>query len=540
MEDETVYVNAEFVTLSDKGSVGAVAVSADGRITAVGSAEELQKRGGKVVDLGGKTVLPGFVDSHVHLMLMGESLLGVDCSADIPDVVARLTEAASRITEPKEGSLFRFVVGYNFDETCTSEGRPLSVSDLDAIGDLPVLVWHSSFHAVFVNSRALELAGIDETVKDPPGGEYVRDKSGKLTGELKESQTFLPIRALMAPGPGSLLRDEDMLVRCAWAAAMKCRAAGITCVHDMLVPAAKLAALKKATEDPDFPVRVVAYVTTQPAEGSTRVESVKAIPGTEHNERLKVGGVKLIVDGALLLRTAALREPYLDGKTGELTISEDMLEREFKAANARRCQLAVHCNGDASLEATLNAAERAGEPTTMHRIEHLQVSSVEQVERVAKLGMGISLLTGHMYTWGEFEADRILQRDRVFAMYRGGTAERLGITLGIHSDAPVTVPNPLKWMWATATRTLRHGTKALMSEAVSLPKALRASTIEAAMLGHDDHRLGSLEVGKLADMVVLGGNPLTVPEDEVLKIPVVGTVLGGKYLPTEHFQRPME
>eukprot|EP01062_Namystynia_karyoxenos_P047687 TRINITY_DN36098_c0_g1_i1.p1 TRINITY_DN36098_c0_g1~~TRINITY_DN36098_c0_g1_i1.p1 ORF type:complete len:441 (+),score=130.60 TRINITY_DN36098_c0_g1_i1:74-1324(+) len=396
-----LFVGARFRTLAPGSSGEADCLAADsaGRILAVGDRATVQRRWlgdrTEVVDFGGggAAAVPGFVESHVHLILAGEAehARSVNCSphanASASDVLRRLRAAAERTPrEPDAEGLLPFVVGWGYDDVIF--GRTLTRDDLDFPSGACVLVWHISLHTVYVSSAALAAGGISDATPQPTGGVIVRDAAGRCTGELQESPAFAPVRSRMARGPGSSQRDASVLREAAWAAARVWSARGMTTVHDMLVSGAKVDALNSVTRDPEWPLRVVLYTSADARGGRLRVDALPQThhPGTVLNPMLRVAGVKLIADGAMLVRSCYMREPYLSaaGATapagrGDMVTPPEVLAAEVAAAERRGWSVAVHCNGDAALDhflAAVRAARRIPLPGAAarpkHRVEHLR------------------------------------------------------------------------------------------------------------------------------------------------------------------------
>lgn len=513
------------VLTADPSSPRATAVAVAGdRIVWVGADRDVAAWIGprtRVLALGGRALVPGFVESHAHLLDVATTVHEVDARTPpnraIADVLAKLRAAAAA----RPGGAW--IRAYGYDDTGIAERRVLTRADLDAaVPDHPVYVEHVSGHIAYVNTPALRLGRVDARTPEPAGGVIVRDSgTGEPTGELREPPAQRHVTTRIPPYDRPALRHGLTL------AAREFLAAGVTTVHDMGHPwtADAVAALEEAAER-DLPLRVIVYARD-------RLRDTVLAHGFTH-PRLRLGGIKLVADGSIQGHTAALRDPYHDqpGYRGLRVLEPPELAARVAAAHARGWQVAVHGNGDAAIDGILDAYAMAlaDRPRAdhRHRIEHCQAVRPDQLDRMAALGIHASFFVAHTHYWGDRHRDLFLGPRRAPRISPLRSAQRRGIRFGLHSDAPVTPVSPLLSMTAAVTRRTASGKVLGPTERVSVQAALAAVTLDAAALGFDETRLGSITPGKLADLAVLTADPERVPADELANLRVETTIIGGE------------
>ena len=508
----------------DRPSAQAVAIS-QGRILAVGSVDELRQRTGtgtEFVDLDGRTLLPGLIDPHMH-----SSMVQLNDWVDVSpmttpradDVFATLRDAPATSTG--------WVLAQQFDPSIT-EGHPaLTREVLDRlVPDRPLLVLESNGHIAYVNSAALDRAGVDRNTPDPPAGRYTRDERGELTGRLEESSALAAFThgIPFVTGSAATTRIRELL----WHAAGK----GVTLLHDCgigsIAGTSDLAGLQDAV-NADSPVRYRGMLV------STEYDAWMAMglrPGFG-DDLFRIDGVKAWSDGSNQAGTGFQREPYLGQKSrGTLNYSPEELADVVRRAHADGWQLGVHANGDAAIDVTIDAFEQALKTNPRadhrHRIEHCSVMRPEHIERMVALGLSPSFLIGHIRWWGKAFRDRLLGPERAAFYDPCASALRQGLRISLHSDWNVTPLEPLRYVQDAATRIMAEGGEVLnANERISVEAALRAVTIDAAWQCRADNITGSLEPGKYADLVMLEQNPLEVDPTSIATIAVSQTFLAG-------------
>jgi predicted amidohydrolase YtcJ len=512
----------------------AVAVRA-GRIVGVGTdsdVEGLVGRGTRVLDCRGKTVVPGFIDSHTHNTLVGEFRYSFDqlnTAAELnPSLDALLAKVRERASQVQPGE---WIGGRNYDPNAMREGRWPTRHELDRVAPLnPVLITIRGGHAVVANTRALEMAGITRDTPDPEGGVIDRDESGDLTGVLRDVHHIrsVPPAAKLSDLKDGLERLNTMYLKL-----------GITSAHDCgAAPRPEpYRAYQETVAENRWQIRTylfpyLDYVLEHDAGFRTGFG----------DDRLRMGGVKLFMDGSIQCFTCAFRERYVDRDTRGwegLRYSQDAANEAVMGAHQRGYQIAIHAQGDWGITVAVNALEHALErhprPDSRHRIEHTLCPTVGDLERMKRLGIIPNFYLFHPWFWGDQHIDNFIGPERAARMVPTRTAIDLGLRPCAHSDCPVCTPddpvwpsNPLWAMSCATTRKTRTGRDIGPGERITPLEALRIYTINGAHASFEEGIKGSIEVGKLADLVVLGADPLETEPWTIKDIPVETTIIGGE------------
>ena len=481
----------------------------------------------KVIDARGRRVIPGITDSHTHL-ISGGFQLGRLALRDVPgkEEFVRAVEAAAR--SKKSG---QWILGGRWSVESWERPQSPSKSWLDPVTrDIPVFLTRMDGHQALVNSAALRLAGIDANgPRDPVGGEIVRDPgTNEPTGILKESAMDLVRETI--PEPTTAERYE------AFRRAMKhANSWGVTSAHDMSVPE-DLEVFRLAYDDGAMTLRVTTYLSVD--DWSAFVQKVSSY--RFNNKMFRLAGFKGFMDGSLGSRTAFMREPFSDAtpqtkySRGQLTdMADDSPEFQEAVAtvDARGLQIAVHAIGDEAnhllLDAYEAAAKRNGFRDARNRVEHAQHLLVSDISRFGKLGVVASMQPFHKADDGRY-AEKAIGSARLSGSYAYRKLLAGGALLCFGSDWPVVTLNPFMGMASAVNSRTLAGEVWLPSHALSVEEALRAYTLSPAKAVHQERQLGTLEVGKLADIVVLADDPLTLPADRLGEVRVATTIVAGK------------
>lgn len=519
-------------TLDATGTTADAVAIHDGRVLALGTSREMAALAcdnTEWCDLAGRTAIPGFIETHNHPYFFGLTLAAaVDAGSppneSIADIIERVADAA-RAAEPGE-----WIVGYRYDDTLLADCRHPTRHDLDPVsGEHPVLLVHVSGHFVTANTRALRAAGIGPVTQDPPGGMIGRTDSGEPNGVLAETAAF-PVYALL---PKRSQREMTEILGLAGDAYL---AAGVTTVHDtgigLLNGADELDAYRLAIDSGRLRTRVRGYLFDRVLTDLGPDLTPQAFAATG-SERFNLAGVKIISDGSIQGLTGCLSEPYTcsPGEHGMMLLSRDELTARVAELHANGWQVAVHGNGDEAIQAIIDAYTALGlgasSPEHRHRIEHCQTVREDQLDRMAANEILASFFVKHVYYWGDRHRDRFLGPDRARRINPLRSASTRGLRFGLHADTPVTPVPPLEGIWCAVARQTRNGAELGAEQRVDVDTALRAYTSEAAYLGHDETRTGSLEPGKLADIAVLSGDPATA--DSLRDLTVDATLVGGGF-----------
>lgn len=472
-------------------------------------------------DLKGGCLLPGFIDPHSHITALGQTmnLAALSDCGSIDEIVSRLSEHAKRHTHSKE----EWVIGFSYDNNSIPGHVHPTREDLDRVSrEQPVLISHVSGHMGVVNSRALELLGIDASTPDPEGGRIGRRKDCMEPNGFLEENAFIQMTSSTPkPGMEQLLRqlDEAQNLYLSY---------GITTAQDGMTNGAELSLLTAFAEQGRLLLDVVGYIdyfrsAHLLAEHSGLVES--------YQNHLRLGGYKIFLDGSPQGRTAWMSQPYEgaeDGYCGYPVRTDTEVEEAIRAAQRDGVQLLAHCNGDAAAEQYITAYGRFRDGQDLRPvIIHAQLLRRDQLPRVKEYGMIPSFFVAHTYYWGDIHLENFgAGRANFISPLR--SAQQLGIPFTLHQDTPVIRPNMLETVWCAVNRQTRSGRQLGPEECITPYEALKAVTINAAYQYHEEKRKGSLRAGKLADFAILDRSPLKTAPEEIREIRVLETIKEGK------------
>jgi predicted amidohydrolase YtcJ len=512
----------------------------DGKIVAVGASEEIDRYRGReteVVDLGGKLVLPGFIESHGHFLGLGQSLLNLDLRpCKTWDEVVERVRAATKETHPGEWILGR---GWH-QEKWTSipqpnvEGYPTHAALSAASPDNPVVLTHASGHAVMVNARALEAAKIDRTTPDPPGGTILRDANGEATGLLRETAEEL-VGVVHARAQSELPADrvEAKRRRALELAARECLSKGITTFVDAGSGFETVDLMRKMEEEDALGLRLWVMLSEDNDALEKSVASYRQIGSA--NGTFTVRAIKRVLDGALGSHGAWLLAPYTDlpQTAGLETYPLDKLERTAQIAAANHLQLCVHAIGDRANREVLDVFERVlgtlpDGKERRWRVEHAQHLDPADVPRFARLGVIASMQGVHCTSDGSWVPQRLGEERTRAGAYVWRKLLDSGAKICNGTDTPVEDVDPIACFYASVTRKLADGREFYPEQRMTRLEALRSYTLDGAYAAFEEERLGSLVPGKLADVVVLSHDILEVPDEAIREAKVELTIVGGK------------
>ena len=525
---DTVIRNANVITMDrNRPRAQAVAMS-DGRIVGVGSNRDVETfigPGVKVMDMTGKTVLPGFIDAHIHVLNSGiRHVMAADC--DLPSISAIQTALRDRAETTPPG---QWVQGFKYDDTKTAENRSIFRHELDAVSTFhPIFVAHRAGHIYYLNSMALELAGFDKDTPDPFGGRLGRDPdTGELNGVVYE-RAIEHVRFQLIPSDTPEIRREGLRTICRMLTEV-----GLTSVHDARVVRDEFVTYQEGRDAGDLSMRVYALMY-YPHFPSLREAGLKSGFG---DDMLRLGGIKMVADGAIAARTAYLSEPYIpinDGDSdcdhGILAMSAEEIEENVMEMHRAGFQVCIHANGDLAIDMVLNAYEKAQatdpRPNPRHRVEHCTLVNPDILGKMHRLGTIATPFCTYVYHHGEkmpFYGEERLQwmfAQRSFLDY--------GVVGTGATDYPPGPFEPLLGIQSCVTRTDSRGNVWGPNQKVTVEEALRIYTMHSAYASFEEDVKGSIEVGKLADLVVLGADPTQIDPFGIKDIAVERTIVGGK------------
>lgn len=535
---DLIYTGGPIVTVNDaQPSAEAVAVRG-GRILAVGPRAQVEATRGpgtRMVDLGGRTLLPGFVDPHGHVVMVGIQAVSANLlpapdgeGNDIAAIVRLLREWVDR----NQGAIRRYnlILGFGYDESQIREGRAPNRDDLDQVStEVPVLIVHTSGHLGAVNSKALELAGITAATADPVGGVYRRRPGSREPNGVMEENALI---ASLGPLMGRL--DGDAWLSIIRAGAEFYASFGYTTAQEGRAFGPALGNLTQAADRGLLPIDVVAY----PDILSAGDQLGGALHGPRYRNRLRVGGAKISLDGSPQGKTALLSRPYHvipeglpPDYRGLQTAPTDATIEAFSRCYERGWQILAHANGDAAIDLMIAAAREAtrrhGRGDRRPVLIHGQTLRADQVDPLRSLGIFPSLFPMHTFYWGDWHRDSVLGPERAENISPTGWLMSRGMAFTSHHDAPVAKPDSMRVLSATVTRRSRSGDIIGPHHRVPVATGLKAMTIWSAHQHFEEATKGSIEVGKLADFVVLSDNPLTVDPERLAELKVVETIKEG-------------
>ncbi len=523
-EPELILHNGKFFTVDDTNPRAQAVALADGRFMAVGTdAEILRIATGrtKKIDLGGKTVLPGFIDAHSHPAMSGVMhLKQVDC--DLRSIAAIKSAIRQRAASTPTG---KWVLGFKYDDTKTSDGRPLSMADLDdAAPNHPVLVNHRGGHTNYGNSMAFRLAGVTDKTPDPQGGSFSRDANGKLTGIIKESANnhFDPLI------PNTLTRDDrregvkiisQMMAK-----------TGVTSVHDAYGSPEDLQAYQDAHDSGDLLLRVYCLI------GWMHIDKMLAagVRTGMGDEWVRVGAMKMTCDGSISERTARLSSPYIGRPNdfGILVNDEEQLYKHARKAHEADWQIGIHANGDVGIDMVLKLYERLQKEKPRKdprfRIEHCTVINADLVNRMKNQGVIPTPFSTYVYYHGE--KMREYGAERLKNMFALRSFLDAGIPATQASDYPPGPFEPMMALQSSVTRRDIKGNAWGLEQRVTVEEAIRIGTRNGAYASYEEKLKGTIEAGKLADLVVLSRDPFAEDPSTLVSIPIERTMTGGRWV----------
>ena len=515
LEATLAIIDANVITLNPKQPRAEAIAIQNGKIIAVCFNEEIRKyvsNKTRVIDVENRTVVPGFVDCHVHMTGFGRFLQTLDLRnvESIKEIQRKLREYAQK--NPEKG----WILGGRWDQERFAEKRYPTRRDLDAaVADKPVFLIRVCGHMGVINSRALQLAGITrETTVD--GGRIDLDEAtGEPNGILRENALELVWKAI--PKPGSRELEEACVLACE-----KAVEAGLTCVHWIVGSAEEIRIIQKLCLEGKLPLRVYLGISVDLLDELVNLGLLTGFG----NDMVKIGFVKIFADGSLGARTAALKEPYSDrpATRGMMLYAQRKLNRLVLKAHRAGLQLAVHAIGDRAIEAVLRAFRKAlkehPRKNHRHRVEHCSVLNPRLIRRMKRLGL-IASVQPHFVISDFWVVDRV-GKDRARWVYPFKTLMQEGLIVASGSDCPVETINPLLGFWAAVAR------KSFAEESLTVEEALKTYTLNATYASFDEDKKGVIKAGKFADLTILSDDLVEIPPDKIRDVAVEMVLVDGK------------
>ena len=533
----TVFVNGDILTMNDvQPEAEAVAVK-DGKVLAVGSRSDVDRAAGPgatVVDLGGKTLLPGFIDSHSHVSLTGMKLALANMSNAPAGPITSIEDIKREFLKWKDEHDIgpgEVLAGWGYDHTQLEEKRHPTRRDLDEIStENPIVLIHFSGHQAVLNSMALELVGYDANTPDPEGGRILRFPGTNEPNGIVQETAWIPIKLKIFEA--SYEQKKERMEKALGLYVSH----GFTTAQDAaIVDADTVEAYRHLGRDGDLKIDVVGM----PFEKFADTLLANYDEDRHYRNHFRLGGVKLVLDGGSPGRSAYLREPYYVQEPGEEDFrgvaffpNQEDVDAKVKKYYENGWQTFIHALGDAAVDQALHAIRAAEEayPGNDRRTQiiHAQLFHPDQMDQAKELGATVSFQSTHVYYFGDFHREQTFGPERAEHLCPAKTALDKGLSITIHHDSPIHPPDQLMLIWIAVNRQTRSGYVLGAAERLSVMDALKASTVNAAYQLFEEDRKGSIEPGKLADFVVLSENPLTVDPAKIKDIEVLETIKEGQ------------
>ena len=524
----TVFTNGAILSIDEEFSVAEAMAIQGERILAIGDEAGVIDQAGadhNTVDLGGKTVLPGFIDPHFHLISSSATPVfdnvGLDRFEAVEDLLGYM-KAVSQENRDKDWLLFN-----NMDLATQSFAEPkLTRSHLDKVSDTkPVVVWHAGGHKMTVNSVMLSLMSVTAETPNPSGAEYGRDDNGSPDGNISGSSALFAALGVVEPFMSFDKYQGTIRLAQEWATK------GLTTVGLPGVQSPDdFETLQKLNASGSLHLRTRGYLLW----GALPLWDQANIEIGQGDEKSRVIGWKISADGSNQAFTGLQREPYLDrDDTGLAYMTKKDILNAVVQGSKRGGQMAMHGNGDAGIDSIIEAVDEArslGVDVVRPRIEHCSIVQDDQLARLIENEISCSFLIAHVLYWGAAFRDTVFGPDKAAKLDRTGSFERAGIPFTLHTDYSVSALSPLEMVEVAVTRRLFAEPETVLApdERSSLEAALRAITSTAAWQLLSENEIGSLEVGKLADFVVLSEDPRRVDPEQIGEIVVLETWVDGK------------
>jgi predicted amidohydrolase YtcJ len=535
---DTIFYGGDIVTMNKSQATAEAVAVKDGKIIQLGSLAKLRTLQGqdtKLINLNGQTLMPGLVEPHVHIMGTAFSeeiflnLSNFEMPHDTLDsLVAKLTAYSKNF---KDG---QWITAFGVDPSRTDPFMSELTADvLDKVSTTkPIFVMNQSMHIAYVNHKALEIAGLNDSSPNPKGGMLVKDNKGRLTGVIYEEPAFALFLSKM-PIP-----SQEIVEKAVAKVGQTLVSKGVTTSAEITIGAylgvdKEYALFNAMTRSGKLPVRVRGYMYSN------------AYPTTNNNykpgqgdDTFKLIGVKIVADGSNQGLTGAMSKPYAypagTSNTGTLNFSEQELYALAKPRFDEGWQLSVHSNGDKSIEQTLNVfaklVTKPADAKTRLRIEHFTVPTEAQIDKAAKLGVVPGFTIGHTDYWGEAFHNHLIGPERADRIDPSASLIKRGMHFAYHSDSPVSPIHPLKYASEGAARLWQVSPQKVLnpSQKISINNALKAITIDAAYQLKMDDKIGSIQEGKYADFAIVDRNPMKTDAYKIRDIEVNETWVNGK------------
>ena len=500
----------------------------NGKIIWIGSHKNAKKIQGKHIDFGGQAILPGFIDAHGHASYLAFATQVANLASPPVGGINTIKELQAELRKFIEESNLQpgeWVMGLGYDNSLLSEQRHPTKEDLDAVStEHPIYLIHVSAHLGAANSLALSLANINTETKDPPGGKIRRYQNSSEPNGVFEETAAYPLQQLAM----SAYKDPIGSVKSAMEIYAK---NGITTAQDGASSKETIGLMQAADAQGKINLDIISYPIGQ----NGLLKDIDTLSFGSYNGRLKIGGIKLILDGSPQGKTAYLTEPYYkpphsesDSYKGYPLIPQSEVSKWVQEYAELKIPIMAHANGDAAADMLIEAVEQANMNSDHRTIMiHAQTVREDQLDQMKELKIIPSYFSTHTFYWGDWHRDSVFGEERAMRISPTKSSLDRNMPFTVHNDAPVVPPDMIRLLWSTTNRKTRSGKVLGEEQKISTYAALEAMTINAAYQHFEDDIKGTIEVGKQADLVVLSEDPLSIHPEKLLNLKVVATYSKG-------------
>lgn len=530
-----IYFNGKIITLNDKELMADAILIEEGKIIKLGLKDDLLKLAeGEVelIDLQGKTMLPGFIDSHSHILAVAQTLMIVNLSeVNSKEEFIETLKASLKNNPPKEGE---WLIGFGYDNTKYEDQEHPTKFDLDKVStEVPIFVSHASGHISTTNSKALEAFGyVGEDYEVPEGG-VVRTVEGtnEPNGVLEENASLAPEKRKVIPTP-----SVETLLNCIKKAQEIYASYGLTTAQDASIDENFNGLLNLAAQKNELIMDIVGHAVQHV---TLKLLKNEGTPKRKYYNHYKLLGGKTWLDGSPQGKTAWLTKPYYEAPEGENkdycgypTQEDDVVTEYFRSLIENNIQVNVHCNGDAASDQFIRCYKKALEMTNNNMdlrpvMVHAQTVREDQLDEMKEIGIIPTFFLDHIWFWGDYHYESVLGPERACRISPAKSALKRNMNFTLHQDSPVKMPNQILALHNAVNRETQSGRILGEDQRLTVMEALKALTINAAYQYFEEDEKGSIEEGKLADFVILDKNPLEVKASEIKNIKVLETIKEG-------------
>ena len=498
------------------------------KIIWVGSHKNAKNIQGKHIDFGDQAILPGFIDAHGHASYLAFATQVANLASPPVGGINTIKELQAELRKFIEESNLQpgeWVMGLGYDDSLLSEQRHPTKEDLDAVStEHPIYLIHVSAHLGAANSLALSLANINTETKDPPGGKIRRYQNSSEPNGVFEETAAYPLQQLAM----SAYKDPIGSVKSAMEIYAK---NGITTAQDGASSKETIGLMQAADAQGKINLDIISYPIGQ----NGLLKEIDTLSFGSYTGRLKIGGIKLILDGSPQGKTAYLTEPYYkpphsesDSYKGYPLIPQSEVSKWVQEYAELKIPIMAHANGDAAADMLIEAVKQANMNSDHRTIMiHAQTVREDQLDQMRELKIIPSYFSTHTFYWGDWHRDSVFGEERAMRISPTKSSLDRNMPFTVHNDAPVVPPDMIRLLWSTTNRKTRSGKVLGEEQKISIYAALEAMTINAAYQHFEDDIKGTIEVGKQADFVVLSEDPLSIHPEKLLNIKVVATYSKG-------------